>query len=77
MMTEHRRVEDYFAGVLRGNARLDFERHLVKCTLCQERLKELRRLDAQLRRELPRTVHGKEPTPEWVKEMVCRAMRGK
>jgi len=73
-MSKHKGVEDYFAGVLQGDARRAFERHLATCTLCQEHLKELRQLDDQLRKELPRTVE-EEPTPEWVKEIVLKAMK--
>ena len=51
---EHREgmVEDYFAGVLEGAEREAFERHLQTCRICEERLAEVKALDARLREEL-------------------------
>ena len=45
-------AEDYFAGVLEGDEKVAFEDHLVRCSVCRERLAEVRALDARLREEL-------------------------
>ena len=66
-MTKPGHVEDYFAGLLHGVEKEAFERHLAKCPRCQEALKELRRLDAKLREELPRTIPEEELPSDWVK----------
>lgn len=48
------RIEDYFAGVLVGRSRDAFKLHMSGCPVCKKRLKQLVRLDRELRRALPR-----------------------
>jgi anti-sigma factor RsiW len=73
-MFEHDGVEEYFAGVLQGSEKEDFERHLEGCTTCRKHLRELRKLDAELRRQLPRTISGKKPSPGWVKKLIAKVV---
>lgn len=60
MKSEHREgmVEDYFAGVLEGADREAFEEHLRSCSVCQQRLAELKALDVKLREGLMKEGTG-------------------
>jgi len=68
------RIEDYFAGVLQGEEKEAFERHLATCPRCERRLQQLIQLDKELRKRLPRTLPGLEVRPSWLAELV-RQMR--
>lgn len=63
MDCEHR-AEDYFAGVLQGEERSAFERHLAWCEPCRDALEKLRTLHPRLSSQLPRSrLH---PRSEWM-----------
>ena len=68
MSAEHR-VEDYFAGVLEGEERVGFERHMESCVTCKDAIEALRRLDVRLSRELAPSVAAREPRREWLEQV--------